>query len=62
LGVENLLNYKQDQPIVGAEYGDNSVTQAEFDAVFDASMIYGPIFGRMSYVGLRWGIPSPSAK
>jgi outer membrane receptor for ferrienterochelin and colicins len=62
LGVENLLNYKQDQPIVGAEYGDNSVTQSEFDNYFDASMIYGPIFGRMSYVGLRWGIPSPSAK
>ncbi|PCJ81998.1 MAG: hypothetical protein COA49_03270 [Bacteroidetes bacterium] len=48
LGVENLLNVKQDNPIVGANYPD------EFNQTFDASLVYGPIFGRMTYAGLRW--------
>ena len=25
-----------------------------FNEVFDASLVYGPIFGRMTYAGLRW--------
>ena len=48
VGVENLLNVKQDSPIVGAAYPD------EFNRNFDASLVYGPIFGRMTYAGLRW--------
>ena len=47
-GIENLLDVKQDNPIVGANYPD------EFNETFDASLVYGPIFGKMSYVGLRW--------
>lgn len=56
LGVENALNYKQDRPIIGADYGDNVVAEADFNQYFDASLVYGPIFGRMMYAGLRWGI------
>ena len=48
LGVENLTNYSQKNTILGADdpFGD----------YFDATYIYGPIFGRMSYVGLRYYI------
>ncbi len=59
LGVENALNYKQDRPIIGADYGDNPVAQGDFNQFFDASLVYGPIFGRMFYAGLRWGILPP---
>jgi len=48
LGVENLLNYKQNNPIVSA---DNP-----FGTYFDASMVWGPIYGRMLYAGLRFKI------
>lgn len=46
LGVENLLNYKQNNPIVSAEN--------PFGSYFDASMVWGPIYGRMLYAGLRF--------
>ena len=48
LGVENLTNYKQKNAIISPEdpFGD----------YFDATYVYGPIFGRMSYVGLRYYI------
>ena len=48
LGVENLTNYRQKNTILGSDdpFGD----------YFDATYIYGPIFGRMSYVGLRYYI------
>ena len=59
LGVENALNYKQNRPIIGADYGDNPVAQQDFNQYFDASLVYGPIFGRMFYAGLRWGILPP---
>ncbi|MCE3226136.1 MAG: TonB-dependent receptor plug protein [Bacteroidetes bacterium] len=45
LGVENALNYKQSNPIISA---DNP-----FGKYFDASMVWGPIYGRMLYAGLR---------
>lgn len=45
LGVENLLNYKQKDPIVAAD--------VPFSKYFDASMIWGPVYGRMLYMGLR---------
>jgi outer membrane receptor for ferrienterochelin and colicin len=60
-GVENALNYKQDRPIIAADYALESVSQADFDQYFDASLVYGPIFGRMLYAGLRWGILTPKA-
>jgi outer membrane receptor for ferrienterochelin and colicin len=48
LGVENLLNYKQKNPIIDSDnpFGDS----------FDASMIWGPVSGRMIYSGLRYSI------
>ncbi len=48
LGVENLLNYKQANPIVDA--GN------PYSKYFDASMVWGPIYGRMIYAGLRFKI------
>lgn len=45
LGVENLLNYKQNSPILAAS--------SPFSSYFDASMVWGPIYGRMLYAGLR---------
>lgn len=57
-GVENALNYKQDRPIIAADYGMEPVSEADFNQYFDASLVYGPIFGRMLYAGLRWGILS----
>jgi outer membrane receptor for ferrienterochelin and colicin len=53
-GVENLLDVKQHNPIVGAREG-TGITDT-FESSFDASLVYGPIFGRMTYAGLRWTI------
>jgi outer membrane receptor for ferrienterochelin and colicins len=48
LGGENLTNFTQHNPILGFDnpYGEN----------FDASMIWGPIMGRMFYLGLRYAV------
>ena len=48
LGVENLTNYRQKNTILAVDdpFGD----------YFDAAYIYGPIFGRFSYIGLRYYI------
>jgi outer membrane cobalamin receptor len=48
LGGENLLNFKQKEPIIDSEnpFGDN----------FDASMIWGPVQGRVLYAGFRYSI------
>jgi outer membrane receptor for ferrienterochelin and colicins len=48
LGVENLTNFKMTRPIVSAE--------DPFDEAFDASMVWGPILGRMYYAGFRWRV------
>lgn len=48
LGVENLTNFTQHNTIIG--YND------PFGDHFDASMIWGPIMGRMFYMGLRYSI------
>ena len=45
IGAENLLDYKQKNPIVGWEN--------PFQRDFDASMIWGPIAGRKIYCGFR---------
>ncbi len=50
LGVENLLNYRQKNPILSSE--------DPFSAFFDSSLTWGPIFGRNSYLGLRYRISS----
>ncbi len=48
VGGENLLNYRQPNPIIGA--GN------PFAPGFDASMIWGPTIGRVIYSGLRFKI------
>lgn len=45
LGGENLLNYRQENPILG---GDDP-----FGSNFDASIIWAPVMGRLIYTGLR---------
>jgi outer membrane receptor protein involved in Fe transport len=45
LGGENLFNYQQSNPILGAEN--------PFQENFDASLIWGPIFGRRIYGGFK---------
>ncbi len=47
-GAENLTNYTQDNAIIGAEnpFGDN----------FDASRIWGPLYGRMFYLGIKYNL------
>jgi len=46
IGVENLSNYVQENPIIDSE-NPNSDN-------FDASLIYAPIMGRLFYAGLRY--------
>ena len=48
LGVENLLNYKQRNPILASAN--------PYSPYFDASMVWGPVYGRMTYAGLRFKI------
>lgn len=48
IGVENVLNYRQENPIINADQ--------PFSAGFDASLVWGPVFGRMLYGGFRWRI------
>ncbi|MFT6815767.1 MAG: outer membrane receptor for ferrienterochelin and colicins [Sphingobacteriales bacterium] len=47
-GVENLLDYKQEVPIIEASN--------PFSNSFDASRVWGPVFGRAIYFGLRYNI------
>ena len=50
IGAENILNYRQQNPIQNAfnPYSEN----------FDAGLVWGPIFGRIFYGGFRWRIKS----
>jgi outer membrane cobalamin receptor len=48
IGVENAGNVKQPYPIVSAD--------KPFGTYFDASMVWGPIYGRMIYGGIRFKI------
>ena len=46
LGMENIANFRQNNPILASEdpFGSN----------FDASLIWGPVFGRNTYAGFRY--------
>jgi outer membrane receptor for ferrienterochelin and colicins len=46
VGGENLNNFTQANPILSADnpFGPN----------FDAAMVWGPVIGRMVYMGMRW--------
>lgn len=48
VGVENILNFKQQNPILSSEQ--------PFSEYFDASLVWGPVFGRNTYLGLRYKI------
>ena len=45
-GTENLTNYMQMHPVLGAD--------KPFDAGFDATRIWGPVSGRRIYAGIRF--------
>ncbi|MBV6653609.1 MAG: TonB-dependent receptor, partial [Mameliella sp.] len=47
-GGENLLDFHLHDPILGSD--------DPFGTYFDASMVWGPIFGRNLYVGMRYKI------
>ena len=47
-GAENLLDFRQDDPIL-----DPGSPASPY---FDASLVWGPLGGRMVYAGLRWGL------
>ena len=48
VGAENMTNFRQDTPIIGADdpYGTN----------FDASMVCGPTTGWKAYIGFRYDL------
>ncbi|MBL7741134.1 MAG: carboxypeptidase-like regulatory domain-containing protein [Chitinophagaceae bacterium] len=48
IGGENLTNYFQDRVILGADQ--------PFGSYFDASLVWGPVSGRMFYAGARFKI------
>ncbi len=48
IGVENLLDYRQKNPILS--------NQNPSSPYFDSSIVWAPIFGRMFYFGLRYTI------
>ena len=51
LGAENMTNFKQESPIIGA--------MQPFDNHFDASMAWGPISGWKIYLGFRYDLERP---
>jgi len=48
VGVENLTNFRLEDPIIGAH--------DPFGPYFDSSMVWGPVFGRMWYAGFRYRV------
>jgi outer membrane receptor protein involved in Fe transport len=48
LGVENILDFTQENPIIASNQA--------FSEYFDSSLIWGPIFGRSFYIGIRYRI------
>ena len=50
LGVENMLNFRQENAIISADDPNSEY--------FDASMVWGPLMGRNTYLGFRYIIPN----
>ena len=46
IGAENLFDYRQKDPILGAD--------DPFGPYFDSGLVWGPIFGRNIYAGVRY--------
>ena len=57
LGAENMTNFTQDNPIVGAvsNQGEHKFVDPT-SATYDASMIWAPIHGWKVYLGFRWAL------
>ena len=49
VGCENILNYMQQNPIIGAE---NALT----NPAFNSSVVWGPLMGRKLYIGARFNL------
>lgn len=49
LGVENLFDFRQQNPIIDSANPHSTN--------FDATMVWGPVHGRKIYAGLRYNIP-----
>ncbi len=49
VGADNLLDYRQENPIVNADQ--------PFSPYFDSNFVWGPIFGRNIYLGLYYKLP-----
>ena len=45
IGMENITNVRQPNPVLAEDL--------PFSPYFDSSLVWGPIFGRMTYVGFR---------
>ncbi len=48
VGMENIADYKQKNPIIASD--------DPFGPYFDSSLVWGPIFGRKTYFGIRYKI------
>ena len=46
VGVENLTNYTQKNPILNAD--------RPYSQDFNAALVWGPLMGRMYYIGMRY--------
>jgi hypothetical protein len=53
-GVENVTDYRQADPIIGVEHLGPDGPTPSTNPLFDASLVYAPIFGRNMYAGVRW--------
>lgn len=49
VGCENILNYMQQDPIIGAE-------NALLNPNFNSSVVWGPLMGRKFYIGARFNL------
>ena len=60
LGAENMTNFTQDNPIVGAtvEHEGHRLVDPSSSS-YDASMIWAPIHGWKLYLGFRWALERP---
>lgn len=54
LGAENMTNFTQDSPILGARDGRGYVDPTSAD--YDASCVWAPIHGWKLYLGFRWSL------
>ena len=54
VGVENVTDYRQVDPIIGVDHLAPDGPTPSTEPLFDASLVYAPIFGRNIYAGVRW--------